>query len=144
MEKPEPLFIETENDIDEFFLCVLTEGCYQFSVFCLGTDGDAETVLAELYPMAVAHDDALIDQIVVDLRGIGHLGQEEVGVGRIDLLADRQEFEGFHHSRALFQQDLHPLIDFEWILQGFESLFLSQKIDVIGVLHLIKHRDNHL
>ena len=89
MEKPEPLFILIKNDLEKFFLCVLTEGCYQFSVFCLCADGDAETVQTELYPMAVTYDDTFIHKIIVDFRSVGHLGKEEVGIGRLDLLTDR-------------------------------------------------------
>ena len=77
---------------------ILSEGCYQFSVFCLCADGDAETVLAELHAMAVTHDDALVDQIVVDLDGIGHLSQEEVSISREYLFADGLQFEGVDHA----------------------------------------------
>ena len=94
---------------------ILSESCYQFSVFCLRTDGDTQTVLTELYAMAVAHDDAFVHQIVVDLGGIGHLGEEEIGLGGIHLHADGQQLEGVDHTGAFLEEDLDPFVDLERI-----------------------------
>ena len=59
---------------------VLSEGGDEFAVLGLSADGDTEAVFAKLHAMAIANDNALIYQIVVDLWGIGHLRQEEVGI----------------------------------------------------------------
>ena len=112
-------------------ILVLTQGGNQLAVFGLGADGDAQAVLTELHAVAVANDDALIHQIVVDLVGIGHLGQEEVGIRRINLLADREYAEGLHHAAALLLQNLYPTIYFEWVLQCLECLLLGEQVDIV-------------
>ena len=61
-----------------FYLLVIAEGGYELAVFCLGADGYAEAVLAELNLVAIAYDDAVVYKIVVYLCGIGHLCQKEV------------------------------------------------------------------
>ena len=122
----------------------MTEGGDKFAVLCLGTDGDAEAVVAELDARAISDDDAAIDEIVVDAVGIGHLCQEEVGIGMIDLLADGEHGEGIHHAGALLEEDLYPLFDVDGALESLECLLLSEQIDVVGVFHLIKYIDNLL
>ena len=77
---------------------ILTEGCYQFSVFCFRTDGDTKTILAELYSMTVAHDDALIYKIIVYSDSICHLGKKEIGIRGEDSLADGQQFKCVYHA----------------------------------------------
>ena len=99
----------------------MTEGGNEFAVLSLGANGDAETVLAELYAMAVTDNDALVHQIIVDLVGIGHLGEEEVGLGGIHFLADGQQSEGFNHACTLLQQQFHPFVDLEGVLQGLQG-----------------------
>ena len=91
----------------------------------------------ELHAIAVAHDDAAIYQIVVDLGGIGHLGQEEVGIRRINLFADRQFEERLHKSCALLQQYLHCLIHLEGVFQHHHSLLLCQLVYVIRIFYLV-------
>ena len=75
----------------------MTESSDEFAVLCFCANGDAQTVQAELHPMTVAHDDSAIHQLIVNLRGVCHLGEEEVCIGRIDHLADGQQLEGFDH-----------------------------------------------
>ena len=50
---------------------------------------------------AIAHDDAFVDEIVVDGLSISHASKEEVGISRIHLFAYRQVAEGFDHASAL-------------------------------------------
>ena len=111
----------------------MTEGGDQFAVLCLGADGDAETVIAELNARAISDDDTTIDEIIVDAVSVGHLCQEEVGIGMIDLLADGEYGEGIHHAGALLEEDLYPLFDVDGALESLECLLLSEQIDVVGI-----------
>ena len=83
--------------IERPFLLELAEGCNQFSVFCLCAYRDTQTVLTKLHPMTVTHDDTLIYQIVVDLRGVGHPRQEEVRICGVYFLTDGQQSECVYH-----------------------------------------------
>ena len=65
------------------------QGCKKLGVLCLCADGDAEAVLTEGDACAVADDNTLLYEIVVCLLCIFHLCEEEVGISRVDMLADR-------------------------------------------------------
>ena len=57
-------------------------------VFLRRSYRDAEAVLAEGDFGTVAHNDALVNEVVVDAVGIGKLGEEEIGLGGVNLQAD--------------------------------------------------------
>ena len=125
-----------------FMLFVLTEGTYQLAVLIAGADGDAQTVVAELHTSAVAYDDALTDQVVVDALGIRDLCQKEIGIGGIYLVADRQLAEGLHHAVALLQDELNPAIYLVGVAQHLDGLLLCELVDIIGILHLVEDVDD--
>ena len=84
--------------VPEAFHSELTESSQQFVVFCTGSYGDAKTVVTKLYATAVAHDDTFVHQIVINLLGIGHASQEEVGIRLENLLAYREFHKCLHDS----------------------------------------------
>ena len=49
---------------------ILTEGSEEFVVLRFRSNGNSQTVLTELYTVAVPDDDTPIDKVVVDLLGI--------------------------------------------------------------------------
>ena len=65
----------------------LTHGTDELVILGSRADGDAQTVFAQLHATAVAHNDTLIHQIVIDALGIVDTHQEEVGIGGINSLA---------------------------------------------------------
>ena len=75
----------------------------QFVIFISGADSDAKTVLAERYAGTVAHYDAFLNEVVVNLLCISNLSKEEISISRIDLLANLQFAEGSYHTTALLQ-----------------------------------------
>ena len=89
--------------------------------------------------MAIANDDTIVYEIVVYLSGIVHPCQEEIGIGRIYLFADRQHLECLYHTAPLYKKNLHPLVYLERILQGLKGLLLGEQVDIIRILHLIKY-----
>ena len=120
----------------------MAEGGDEFAVLALGTDGDAEAVLAELHAGAVSDDDALIHEVVVDAGSVAHLCQEEVGLRGIHFLADGQFGKGLHHTGALLQEYLHPFLNVNGTLQCLQSLLLSECVNVVRIFNLIKELDN--
>ena len=122
----------------------MAEGGDEFAVLALGTDGDAEAVLAELHAGAVSDDDALIHEVVVDAGSVTHLCQQEVGLCGVHFLADRQFGKGLHHAGALLEQHLHPLLNVDGTLQCLKGLLLSERINVVRIFHLVKELDNFL
>ena len=94
--------------------------------------------------VAVAHDDAAVYKIVVYLICIGHLGQEEVCIGGVNLLAYWQHSKCLHHAATLLKQNLNPVVNLVWILESLECLLLGKLVYVIRILHLIKYRDDFL
>ena len=79
----------------------LADSSYEFGIFATGADGYSQTVIAKSDASAVADDDAFLDEIVVDRLSVVHLGQEEIGVGGINPLTDRQVAESFNHMCPL-------------------------------------------
>ena len=66
--------------------------------------------MAKLHIVAIAHYDATVDEVSVDVGSIAHLGEEEIGIGRINLLADGQLAERHYHSLTLHNDSTHPLL----------------------------------
>ena len=44
--------------------------------------------MAELHIVAIAHNYAFVDEVVVDMGSIAHLGEEKIGIGGINLLTN--------------------------------------------------------
>jgi len=97
--------------------------------------------VAESDASAVAHYDSLSHEVVISGLRILHLSEEEVGISRIYLLADRQEREGIHELTALLKDKLHPLLHLKVAVETVKSLLLCQFVDVIRIFHLIIYRD---
>ena len=73
--------------------------CFQQGVvFRPRSDGDSQTVVTEADVCTVAHDDSLMNQVIIDGIGIRYPRQEEIGIRREDGLAARQFPEFFHHA----------------------------------------------
>lgn len=92
--------------------------------------------------VAVAHHDATINEIVVDDIGIVHTSQEEIGIGREDLLTDGQLGKGCHETGALGAYSREPLADLGEVLYHAYGLLLGELVHVVRILHLVEKRDN--
>ena len=89
-----------------FSLCsfwpVLSQGRKQGVVLQPGSYGDTEAVATERHRMAVAHNDALSYQIIIDFHGIDHPHQKKVGMRRIQPDRERQLPEWFFEITLFF------------------------------------------
>ena len=81
---------------------------------------------------AVSNDEAVLYKIVIDGLGIGHLSQEEIGISRIDLYANRQLLERFHHDFSRLYNHLHPIEDLVGVLQHFQALLIVLRTMRLG------------
>ena len=66
--------------------------------------------MTQLNAGTVAHDNAFVDEVIVNLYSIRHASQEEVGIRGENLLTNRQFTEGLHQSGALLQEYLHGFV----------------------------------
>ena len=129
--------LETLDILDNLEILVLSQSTEQFVVLGAIADGDAQTVVAELDARAVADNNAFVDQVVIDGLRVGHLCQEEIGIGLIHLFADGQFLECGHQTATLGKQNLDVFVDFVGVFQHLQRLLLGELVDVIGILHLI-------
>lgn len=81
--------------------------------------------MAKRHLRAISHDDAKLNEIVVDGLSIGHLGKEEVSIRWINFLADGQQIEGINHAGTLLQEDVHSLLRLYWFAQSLGGLLLG-------------------
>ena len=126
------------------FFSILAECSQKVDILALFADCDTQAVATKLHIVAIAHNDALIDQIVIDGCSICHLCEEDVGLCGVHLLADRQVGEGCHHFATFLQNGLHPVVYLIGIFQNLECLLLGEEVDVVRVFHLIEYIYNLL
>lgn len=91
-------------------------------ILILRTYRNTQAVVTQLDTGAVSYDDAFFHKVVVDALGIGHLCQEEVGIGGIYLFADSKFLEGVNHASAFLQQDTDPFLNLFFVAQCFFSV----------------------
>ena len=113
------------------FFSILAECSQKVDILALFADCDTQAVATKLHIVAIAHNDALVDQIVVDSCSICHLCEEEVGLCGVHLLADRQVGEGSHHFATFLQNGLHPVVYLIGIFQNLKCLLLGEEVDVV-------------
>ena len=90
----------------------------------------------------VADNDTLAYQIIVNLHGIRHTGQEEIGMGREHLHRTWQCGELGFQILPFFFQCLHPTFYFIIAVKHFHCLLLCQLVHVIGIFYLTEDADN--
>ena len=88
------------------------------------------------HSVAVAHDNAFTDQIIVYLHGIGDLHQEEIGIRRKHFLHTWQTGKLLFHPVAFFLQHIHPTLYLIITVQHLQGLLLCQLVDIVGVFNL--------
>ena len=88
--------------------------------------------------MAVAHDDALAHQVIVNTHGIRHPHQEKVGIGREYPLHARQGRKFTLQPVAFLLQHLHPALLLIVPVEHLHGLLLRQLVDIIGIFNFVE------
>ena len=92
--------------------------------------------------MSIAHDDAFAHQVIVNVYGIRHPHQEEVGIGRENLLHTMQGGKLAFQTIALLLQYFHPTLHLIMPVQHLHGLLLRQLVDVIGIFDFVEDADD--
>ena len=103
-------------------------------VFLGGAYGQTQTAGASRQTAAVTHYHTVEYQIVVDSVGIRHLGQQEIGIGRIHML-DTGAFGQLAHQHVAVIYDAAHHAVYVSATQAVDNLALCGSVDIIGILH---------